>query len=264
MHTLIVVGSGIKSIAHLTQETKKVVQNADKVLYLVNEESLKTWISREAKAAESLEPIYFSSDKRVDAYHNITTHIVNEYQKVKNLCVVFYGHPVVFAESALQAVKKIKAENGNAIILPAISSMDCLFADLQIDPGDQGCFAIDATELLIYERRVDIYANVILWQIANLGTHTVNQTKKINVLCNYLRNYYIEEQPMCIYEAAILPTQKPRIEWLKLSDLNQAKIKPISTLYIPPMTQRIVSNKYLDLLAIDSRDFKLSSDYSTF
>ena len=127
MHTLIVVGSGIKSIAHLTQETKKVVQNADKVLYLVNEESLKTWISREAKEAESLEPIYFSSDKRVDAYHNITAYIVDEYQKVKNLCVVFYGHPVVFAESALNAVKKIRAENGNAIILPAISSMERIY-----------------------------------------------------------------------------------------------------------------------------------------
>ena len=263
MHILIVVGSGIKSIAHLTEETKRVVQNADKVLYLVNEESLKAWIAREAKEAESLESIYFNSDKRVDAYHNITTYIVNEYQKVKNLCVVFYGHPVVFAESALSAVKKIRAENGNAIILPAVSSMDCLFADLQIDPGDQGCFAIDATELLIYERRVDIYAHVILWQISNLGVHDINKTKKLNVLCDYLRGYYLEEQQVCIYEAAILPLQKPRIEWLKLPDLNQAEVNPISTLYIPPITQRVLSNKYLNLLAMDVRDFKLSGDSHT-
>ena len=263
MHTLIVVGSGIKSIAHLTEETKRVIQNADKVLYLVNEESLKVWITREAKKAESLEPIYFKSNKRVDAYHHITTHIINEYQKVKNLCVVFYGHPIVFANSALNAVKEIRAGNGNAIILPAVSSMDCLFADLQIDPGDQGCFAIDATELLIYERRVDIYAHVILWQISNLGMPDTNKTKKLNVLCDYLRNYYLEEQPMCIYEAAVLPTQKPRIEWLKLPDLNHAEVNPISTLYIPPITQRVVSNKYLDLLAMNVRNFKLSGDSHT-
>jgi tetrapyrrole methylase family protein/MazG family protein len=263
MNTLIVVGSGIKSIAHLTEETKRVIQNADKVLYLVNEENLKDWIAREAKEAESLESIYFGSGKRVDAYQSITTHIINEYQKVKNLCVVFYGHPVVFADSALSAVKTIKAENGNAIILPAVSSMDCLFADLQVDPGSQGCFTIDATELLIYERRIDVYAHVILWQISNLGMHDIKKTQKLNVLCDYLRNYYLEEQPVCIYEAAVLPVQKPRMEWIKLTELDQVEVKPISTLYIPPITQRVVSNKYLDLLEMDTRNFRLSSESHT-
>lgn len=258
MPTLIVVGSGIKSIAHLTEETKKVIQKADKVLYLVNEDHLKAWIIRESKNAESLEPIYFSIPKRIDAYHQITSAILSNYHKYQNLCVVFYGHPVVFAESALSAVKKIRAENGNAIILPAISSMDCLFADLQIDPGDGGCFSIDATELLIYERCIDIYAHTILWQISNLGMHDINKSNKLHVLCDYLRNYYLEEQPVCIYEAAIIPVQKPRIEWLKLPELNKAEIKPISTLYIPPITQRVVSNKYLDLLSMDTRNFKLS------
>jgi tetrapyrrole methylase family protein/MazG family protein len=263
MHTLIVVGSGIKSIAHLTEETKRVIQNADKVLYLVNEENLKAWIDREAKLAESLEPIYFNSPKRVDAYQNITTHIINEYQRVKTLCVVFYGHPVVFADSALNAVKKIREENGNAIILPAVSSMDCLFADLQIDPGDQGCFAIDSTELLIYERRIDVYVHLILWQISNLGMHDTKQTQKLNVLCDYLRTYYLEEQLVCIYEAAILPTQKPRIEWVKLRALKKAVVTSSSTLYIPPITQQSVSKKYLDLLEMDVQNFKLSSNSHT-
>ena len=137
MHKLIVVGSGIKSVAHITEETKKIIQCADKVLYLVHEDILKEWILREAKEAESLEPIYFGSDKRVDSYQKITTYIIDEYKKVASLCVVFYGHPTVFADSALQAVKRIKACGGYAVILPAISSMDCLFSDLEIDPGDQ-------------------------------------------------------------------------------------------------------------------------------
>lgn len=260
MHTLIVVGSGIKSIAHVTEETKRVIQHANKVLYLVNEDHLKGWIQREAKEAESLELIYFGSDKRIDAYQNITAHIINEYYRVKNLCVVFYGHPVVFAHSALSAVQKIKAENGNAVILPALSSMDCLFADIQVDPGDQGCFAIDATELLIYERRVDVYAHVILWQIANLGMHDLKKTQKLNVLSDYLRGYYLDEQPICIYEAAVLPLQKPRVEWLKLKKLHQIEVSPISTLYIPPASPRVVSTKYLELLEMDVRDFQSSSE----
>lgn len=263
MHTLVVVGSGIKSIAHLTEETKKVIQKADKVLYLVNEEHLKAWITREAKSAESLEPIYFSTSKRVDAYHKITSAIVDDYHKFKNLCVVFYGHPTVFAESALKAVKIIHNENGNAVILPAISSMDCLFSDLQIDPGDQGCFAIDATELLIYERKVDAHSHVILWQISNLGMHDIQKTQKLNILSDYLRNYYLEEQPICIYEAATIPTQKPRIEWINLTKLKKAKVNSISTLYIPPIPKKIVSRKYIELLEMDVQGFKLSAESHT-
>ncbi|KTD01950.1 methylase [Legionella geestiana] len=263
MHTLIVVGSGIKSIAHITGETKKVIQHADKVLYLVNEDNLKAWIQREAKEAESLEPAYYSSQKRIDAYHQITTHIVNEYHKVKNLCVVFYGHPSVFAESALNAVKKINAANGHAILLPAVSAMDCLFSDLQIDPGDQGCYAIDATELLIYERSVDVHAHTLLWQIANLGMADTNQSQKINVLCDYLHDFYPEDYQVCLYEAAILPTQKPRIKWLLLKDLVQVAINPVSTLYIPPMSKPSLSKKYLDLLEMDVEHYQLSADSNT-
>ena len=260
MHKLIVVGSGIKSIAHLTEETKKIIQNADKVLYLVNEELLKQWIIRESKSAESLESIYFNSAKRIDAYNNITSAIISNYYEHNSICVVFYGHPTVFAESALRAVKRIQAEKGNAIILPAVSSMDCLFSDLQIDPGVQGCFSIDATELLLYERTPDVYSHTILWQIANLGMFNTQNTTKLNVLKDYLCNYYPNEQLVCLYEAALYPTQKPRIEWFKLSDLENIKVTPISSLYITPSPQIKLSNKYLELLEIDLDSFRLSTE----
>lgn len=235
MHKLIVVGSGIKSVAHLTEETKRIIQNSDRVLYLVNEELLKQWIERESKSAESLEPIYFNSNKRVDSYNRITLEIIKNYYQYTNLCVVFYGHPTVFAESALKAVKMIQAEKGNAIILPAISSMDCLFSDLQIDPGEQGCFSIDATELLIYERTLDLQSHIIIWQTANLGRFDIQKTTKISVLKDYLCNYYSCDQLVCVYEAALYPTQIPRIEWHRLTDLERVKINPISLLYIPPL-----------------------------
>lgn len=259
MNKLIVVGSGIKSIAHLTEETKRIIQSADKVLYLVNEDNLKLWIQREAKIAESLESIYFGSNNRVEVYANITNHILSEYENVAILCVVFYGHPTVFADSALSAVRHIKANNGSAIILPAISSLDCLFSDLQIDPGHQGCFTIDATELLIYERFIDPFAHIILLQIFNLGMHDTARTNKLNILYNYLLLYYPNEYPVCIYEAAILPTQLPRMQWIKLQDLSIIDLKPISTLYIPPNKVKGLSEKNLTLLKMNIKNFKLST-----
>ncbi|HRD69005.1 MAG TPA: SAM-dependent methyltransferase [Legionella sp.] len=263
MPNLIVVGSGIKSISHLTEETKRVIQNSDKVLYLVNENNLKAWIEREAKFAESLEPIYFNSPKRIDAYHNITQCIINEYERVNNLCVVFYGHPTVFASSALTAVEKVKAMRGNAIILPAVSAMDCLFSELRIDPGERGCFSIDATELLLYERVLDIFSHVILWQLFNLGMHDRQFTSKLYILVDYLNSYYPIDHPVCLYEGAMLPTQKSRVEWIKLEQLKNAEIKPTSTLYIKPVIQKQISTKYLKLLEINIEDYVLSAELNT-
>lgn len=263
MSKLIVVGSGIKSIAHFTEETKKVIQNASKVLYLVNDELLEEWIKRESISSYSLDEFYFSSSKRVDAYQAITTFIIDEYHKADFLCVVFYGHPTVFADSALKAVKHINAVGGSAIILPAISAADCLFSDLQIDPGEQGCFSIDATELLIYERHIDIQSHLIIWQPANLGSHNHVLTHKIFLLIDYLAQYYSNEQLICVYEASAYPTQTPKRLWIHLKDLNEEHLTLISTLYVPPMPRPCPSVRYLSLLEINPDDFCLSAESHT-
>lgn len=248
MNKLIIVGTGIKSLAHLTQETLTIIKHADKVLYLVNENNLKEWIEREACIAESLEPIYFADPNRVNAYTNITSYILEEYKGVKTLCVVLYGHPTVFAQSALDAVRKIREQGGDATVLPAISSLDCLFSDLQINPGDAGCFFTDATALLLYDKKLDISNHVILFQIFNLGRTDTKPTTKLGILVNYLRKYYLDEQPVCLYQAAILPMQKPVIEWIEVEKIRDARISPVTTLYIPPATQSIQSEKYRPLL----------------
>jgi uncharacterized protein YabN with tetrapyrrole methylase and pyrophosphatase domain len=257
MHKLIVVGSGIKSISHLTEETKRVIQSADKVLYLINEDNLKQWIQREAKNSESLDSIYFSSEKRIEAYQAITNHIIEEYMKVSILCVVFYGHPTVFADSALNAVKQIKKDGGETIILPAVSALDCLFSDLEIDPGDQGCFSIEATELVLFERYIDVHAHLILWQVANFGRTDGKKTNNLSILKDYLISYYPADYSICLYEAPSLPTCAPRIEWIQLCNLELSVISSITTVYIPPLEKKAISNKYLRLLNLTVDDLLL-------
>ncbi|ARM33572.1 putative tetrapyrrole (Corrin/Porphyrin) methylase [Legionella longbeachae NSW150] len=257
MNKLIVVGSGIKSISHLTEETKRVIQSADKVLYLINEDNLKQWIQREAKNSESLDSIYFSCEKRIEAYQALTNHIIEEYKKVSILCVVFYGHPTVFADSALNAVRQIKEDGGEAIILPAVSAQDCLFSDLEIDPGDQGCFSIEATELVLFERCIDIHAHLILWQVANFGRTDGKKANTLPVLKDYLIGYYPEDYSICLYEAPSLPTYIPRIEWIPLGHIDQSVISSITTVYIPPIEKKEISNKYLKLLNLTIDDLIL-------
>ena len=127
---LVLVGSGIKSISHLTIETQAYIKGADHVLYISNEPILAAWINKYAKSSESLEDIYFSCEKRIKSYGLITNKILRELNRHSFLCIVIYGHPTIFSKPGLDAINLVKGSDVETLILPAISSEDCLFADL--------------------------------------------------------------------------------------------------------------------------------------
>lgn len=256
MSQLIVVGTGIKSVAHLSQETIVIIRQAAKVLYLVNEPLMKEWIARENPNSQSLDELYFACEKRIDAYRAITDFILSENDKYSSLCVVFYGHPTVFASSALDAVQHLKKQNRPAVILPAISSLDCLFADLAIDPGRQGCFSVDATDFLVYKRQFDTRSHVILWQVASLGAFNQEHTTCLNVLQDYLLQYYPGDHQLCMYEASQYPSVSPRMDYFPLSRLMDQALNSISTLYIPPMPATKFDVDMLAKLGMDIANFK--------
>ncbi len=56
--SLIIVGSGIKFLSHLTTEAKAYIEQSEKVLYLVNEPVMKQWIQSTNPLSESLDPLY--------------------------------------------------------------------------------------------------------------------------------------------------------------------------------------------------------------
>lgn len=256
MSQLIVVGTGIKSVAHLSQETIVIIRQAARVLYLVNEPLMKEWIARENSNSQSLDELYFSCEKRIDAYQAITDFIVSENDRYASLCVVFYGHPVVFASSALKAVHQLKQRNMPAIILPAISSLDCLYADLAIDPGEQGCFSADVTDFLVYKRQFDIRSHVILWQVGSLGAFNQAKTTCLDVLQDYLLQYYPKSHQVCLYEASQYPSVLPRMDYLPLENLKEQAVNSISTLYIPPLFTTEFDADMLKKLGMDIANFK--------
>ena len=85
---LVVVGSGIKFMSHLTIEAQAHIKKADKILYLVNEPVMQNWLQENHKNAESLDPLYFSQQYRMDAYLQITQYIFSHLEKYNYVCVV--------------------------------------------------------------------------------------------------------------------------------------------------------------------------------
>lgn len=252
MKVVALVGTGIKTIAHITEEAKGYISTCDKVIYLVNEPLLERYIRKLAKSSESLDEIYFNSKSRESAYNNIAQYIYSAIEDVRSLCVVIYGHPCVFATPGLLALSMLD-DSIKTVVCPGISTQDCLYADSRFDPASGGIQSFDATEYLLYDKVVDPSSHVVIYQIGmvgNLGlpTNKIN-FEALNFIKKKLIELYKKEKKAVIYEAALYPGTHPKISEFDLEQLDRQELTTLSTLYIPPdKIQRMPSSDALRLL----------------
>lgn len=257
--SLTIVGSGIKFLSHMTAEVIAYIKAADKVLYLVNEPAMEEWIKKNNQNAESLESIYLSENLRIKAYHQIRDRILTVLRDKLHVCVVIYGHPTVLAQPAIMAVIQAREEGYDARVLPGISSVDCLFSDLLINPGSRGCHIFEASDFLIYKRNWDPSGHLILLQVGFIGAihHPFqhDNSSGIKLLQEYLNQNYSASHECVLYEAAQYSGFQPRIEKFPLAHLGNMALNSISTLYIPPNQNVTYHFQILEKLGITESDF---------
>lgn len=252
--SLVLVGSGIKFISHLTTEVKAYIEQSDKVLFLVNEPAMKEWIQKSNAQSESLDFLYDKYPSRIDCYNEITQYILQQVRKGQHVCVVLYGHPTVFAKPGLNAVLQAQAEGFYTKILPGISAEACLFADLIINPGSCGCQSFEATDFLVHQRVWDSRSHLILWQVSVIGLlgHSVkfDNKKGAKLLFDYLKKSYDTTHRVILYEAAQYPGFEPKVINIALSELPDIEFPRLASLYIPPLTTLKANQSVLQLLGI--------------
>jgi uncharacterized protein YabN with tetrapyrrole methylase and pyrophosphatase domain len=236
---LIVVGTGIRTVGHMTLESVAWIRQADKVLYVVGDPVAEAMIKDlNPKGAESLTPFYGIGKPRMDTYNQMIEHIVAQVHAGHITCLACYGHPGVFVYPSHQSIKRLRAEGYEAKMLPGISAEDCLFADLGVDPGIIGCQSYEATDFLMNQRVIDPSSSVILWQIGVVGDATFKagsyDTSAMPLLIERLLHYYPAAHPIYLYEAAVLPGCEPVIVPATIGGLGGVPMSAGFTAYIPP------------------------------
>jgi uncharacterized protein YabN with tetrapyrrole methylase and pyrophosphatase domain len=236
--SLLIVGTGIKLVGHVTLETRAFIEGAEKLFYLVNEPATAVWIEELNETAESLSHYYAENKLRLQTYQEITNRLLEAVRQGQQVCAVFYGHPGVFVTPVHEAIRQARHEGFTARMLPGISAADCLYADLGIDPAHCGCQSYEATEFLLRKRQIDPTSHLILWQIGVVGELYQRQKRDVSpglqAITAVLLRDYPAAHPIIVYEAAQYPVCNPSIEQIPLEQLPNARVTAISTLYVPP------------------------------
>ncbi len=224
--------------AHLSPRARSYIEQADVVFAAVSDPLVEQWLQQMHPDLRSLQPFYAPGKSRKQTYREMLEVILAEVRGGKRVCGAFYGHPGVFALVPHQAVVQARAEGFEAVMEPGISAADCLYADLGIDPGRLGCQYFEASQLLLYRRRFDPAAYLVLWQVGVTGDRSYGRFEttpaRLQLLVDVLAADYPSDHPVLIYEAATLAIDSPRIETIALSDLPRTKLSLESTLVVPP------------------------------
>jgi uncharacterized protein YabN with tetrapyrrole methylase and pyrophosphatase domain len=236
---LIVVGTGIRTVGHLTMEAVAWIKQADKVLYIVADPIAEAMVKElNSGGAESLMGFYAEGKQRIDTYNQMVERILECVRAGMLTCVALYGHPGVFAYPSHESIRRARTEGYSARMLPGISSEDCLFADLGVDPAVGGCQSYEATDFLLNGRVIDPASSVVLWQIGVFGDATFKASgydlSAMPLLIERLLSIYPASHPMYLYEAAVFHGCDPIIRQITAAELAYVSLSAGYTLYIPP------------------------------
>jgi uncharacterized protein YabN with tetrapyrrole methylase and pyrophosphatase domain len=236
--SLVIAGTGIKMVGHVTLETRTLIARSERVLYVVSDPGTAAWIRELNTGAESLEGYFADGRTRWDAYERIIEVLIAEVRAGRQVCAVFYGHPGVFSHVSHDAIRRIRDEGYEATMLPGISAEDCLFCDLGVDAGAIGYQCFEATYFLLHRRQPDTASALILWQIGVIGQFQHEfvglPAAGLTILTEELLKSYPPHHEVVVYEAANFPGCEPLIVRTPLRDLARSPVSRISTLYVPP------------------------------
>lgn len=240
--SLVVVGTGIRTVGHLTMEAVAWIKQADKVLYVVGDPVAELMLKElNPGGAESLTGMYAEGKQRIETYNQMVERTLECLRAGMLTCMACYGHPGVFVYPSHESIRRARAEGYSARMLPGISSEDCLFADLGVDPGISGCQSYEATDFLLNGRVIDPSSSVVLWQIGVVGDATFKASgydlSAMPLLVERLLAIYPASHPMYLYEAAVFHGCDPIIRPITAAELAYGPLSPGYTLYIPPAYQ---------------------------
>jgi precorrin-2 methylase len=238
---LVIVGTGIKAISHMTLETLSHIRRADIVFYHASNGITASQIHELNANAVDLFEYYGEGKKRKITYVQMAELMLRQVRLGLTVVGVFYGHPGYFVSPARRALAIASMEGYETALLPGVSAPDCMFSDLRVDPGVFGCQILMASRILQEDAIIAITGHVVLLQVAAVGDRTFSfsgyKNATLEPFFERLIEIYGEQQESVYYIAAIFPAFEPEIAVRKLLDYRDPEVRQAvksSMLYLPP------------------------------
>jgi len=181
------------------------------------------WLKQQGISGSSCDHFYEQAEDFAGVYENIVRYLLAEVRQSAQLAYCVPGHPLVAETTVSRLLQCCKAEGIGVRILPAMSFLDAIYAELQIDPTRGGLQILDALEL--DQTRINPGQGLLLLQVYN---RLVASETKLTLM-----DYYPDEHLVTVIRGAGLTgAQRADIPLYELDRLPW--IDHLTSVYLPP------------------------------
>jgi Tetrapyrrole (Corrin/Porphyrin) Methylases len=252
MIDLWIAGLGIQTVAHVTREVEQAIRASREVLYLDTGVATRPFLEGLCPRVTPLYQQSYSEERpRVNAYEHMAACVIDAAMDHPPVTFAIHGHPLVAVHAPFLVLELARALDLRVAVLPGISGIDTILADLCIDPVVHGVQMYEATDLLLRRRPLQPDVPAILWQIGPLETalHTmrVSRPERFQRFVAHLRQFYPASHEVAAIYCSPHPLVPARILRFALEDMGQyaEEIHAGFTLYVPPSGSRPVLDREL-------------------
>jgi precorrin-3B methylase len=254
MTALYIAGLGLQTVSQVTREVEAAMRASREILFLDAGVATKTFLEALCPRVTPLyEQSYVEDQPRVTAYQHIAARVMDAAIDHPPVTFAIHGHPLIAAHPPFLILELAHALQLSVEVLPGVSAIDSIMADLRLDPVVHGVQMYEATDLLLRRRPLQADVPAIIWQIGPIETslHSmrVSQPERFTRFIAHLRQYYPPGHHIVAIYCSPHPILPPAIFRFALEDMGQyaAQIHSGFSLYIPPASSRPVQD--YDLLA---------------
>jgi uroporphyrin-III C-methyltransferase len=249
---IFIVGLGLR-VDHLSPETELALRSSRRVFYVSHvpevAQRLESWCNDVTDLAVIS---YREQIDRLDAYKRMAATVIDGALEAPPVALALYGHPLVLSQPSTITLRTAARIGLRTKVLPAISALDCLIADLGVDPLATGVQMHEATNLLLYRRPLLPDMATIVWQVGLLETrlHTAkrySRPERLLRLRDHLLRFYPPTHSAFGVSSSVQESTPPEIHRFRLEQLPELSflLHPGMTMYIPPSSARPIADQEL-------------------
>jgi len=234
------VGAGIIFPEHLTIETIEILTLCKRIATNLPEAILDGLPEDLRAKSVSLWSLYQDGRIRTENYSDVFQAIVELTEVDMPIAWLTPGHPVIFDSVSASLLTEGKARGWNVRVIPAVSSIDTMLAELGYDPA-HGMLIHEATGLV--RRRIPVVRSVAL-MLLQPAVFDVNVAiiagdsagPDLSPLRDYLCEFYAPEHRCAFIRSASNIGERDLVTWTTLRDLASVPYQRVagSTLFVPP------------------------------
>lgn len=245
-----VLGTGMVGYHQLTKECEQMLGRATEIFVLHPLPEVREYFYQQYESVVDLTCEYEYGSDRNQIYQNMANRVLDTAVDAEGLtAMAVYGHPTVGVAPTELIRDGANERDLTVAVLPGVSSIDCIFTALGFNPLDRGLQIFEATDLLVYDIKLDSVTPALIMQLGTFGTRLygdqASSPERFIPLKKHISQFYPAEHQVQLIRIATLPFAQSEQIIFNISEFTEVadKISNSHTLYIPPTCEREIEKE---------------------